>query len=111
MKRLAGRLLPLKKAVLVSAVFLSIATLATAQREVSIWVIGNGTASEPDRSSADAEALDQATTFANSVCPGLVQNVMKTSDFCGNLSADPDNPNWMCTVSVKAQCIVATRGR
>ena len=87
------------RSVLVSLAMLSVPALAGR----TIYVTGSATATESDRSSADSEALDQATTQANALCIGNVISTSKTMDTCFKIG-DGDNAQYTCSVMVRAAC-------
>jgi len=91
-----------KKMIAVAILLGLTASVGTAA--VRIWVFGNGVETGSDRDSTDSQAYSDATTNANAICPGYVEgDYIKTLDSCINLGSD-ENPNWVCTVSVKAMC-------
>jgi hypothetical protein len=73
---------------------------------VRIVVSGIGITNDPDQSTADANAYNQATLNANQICPGFIENgnYEKTADVCVNVGSS-DSPLVMCTVTVKAICV------
>jgi hypothetical protein len=79
---------------------LSIAALAA---EIVVSGIGAGSAS--DQSTADNQAMQQATANANQICPGFTHDMETTSDNCASLG-NSDNPTYLCAVTVKALCRV-----
>jgi hypothetical protein len=79
-------------------------TASVSVAAAQIWVFGNGVESGQDRDSTESQAYNDAVTQANGICPGFIESdYIKTADTCGNLGSE-DNPNWICTVSVKALC-------
>lgn len=98
MKLILRRMLPF-------LVVLSVSLANTVSaRDIVTWTFGSGSATEPDRASADAEALDQATNWANSACAGEVETIIKTGDSCMKLG-DDDAAQYTCVVSVKGKCV------
>ncbi len=86
----------------------SLGVSAQQRKPVILWLSGSGTATESDRSSADSEALDQATTQVNSICTGEVQTVEKTGDNCITLGGE-GSQTFTCIVLVKAKCVIGGR--
>lgn len=91
----------IKKTIAVAVLAVSASFGAAAAQ---IWVFGNGVETGQDRDSTESQAYSDAVTQANAVCPGFIESdYIKTQDNCGNLGS-PDNPTWVCAVSVKALC-------
>jgi len=88
---------------LVLALGFCLITTVAAARPLVIVVMGSGTATEPDRGSADSEALDQAQSNANMLCTGTVISTAKVSDTCLTIG-DQDTSQYVCNVMVRAQC-------
>ncbi len=86
----------------VASAFLLTALPAVAGRVIPLS--GMGTSTGPDRSAADSEALDQAT----SMCVGTVVSTSKTTDSCIKIGSD-DSAQYACTVMGRAMCELAGR--
>jgi hypothetical protein len=92
----------MKKVLLAVALFAS--TMAFAY-VVNLSVEGMGTAYNADQQQADQQADQQAQADMQNHCvAGTIVSSHKASDNCGNLSSDPNNPNYMCSVGYVGVC-------
>jgi len=71
------------------------------------WVSGMGTATAPDKGTAKIVAVEQATEQVNNMCVGGITST-EVTNVCTS-SGDDNNPQYICTATVKHLCEVSGR--